>query len=289
MKDWNIDLSNHSLSVNGEQLAAPEVEFGSGPVPKSADWSRATKDARLIEGKDLLNWILVYTSRDKNNAYDLVNNVKKVGEPIGMRVRDPIFIALRSDHLEDYKEEIRRNITKDTQMVVCIIPTTKKDRYDAIKLLCCKEIGIPSQCVVGKTLSKKQNQLSVCSKIIQQINCKLGGQLWRVRNTPPKSMVIGIDVNHDNSRKQGRRSVAGFCASTNDSFTKYYSDTSFQAVGQELVDGLKSFMSKALEEYNKINLTLPHWIFIYRDGVGDGMLPAVVCRKYKINNYNNDY
>merc|ERR1712232_744189 len=137
------------------------------------------------------------------------------------------------------------------------------------------------QCVVGKTLSKKQNQLSVCSKIIQQINCKLGGQLWRVRNTPPKSMVIGIDVNHDNSRKQGRRSVAGFCASTNDSFTKYYSDTSFQAVGQELVDGLKSFMSKALEEYNKINLTLPHWIFIYRDGVGDGMLPAVLEHEVK--------
>mgnify|MGYP005994417117 CR=1 FL=1 len=98
-------------------------------------------------------------------------------------------------------------------------------------------------------------------------------------------MVVGIDVNHDNSRAHGRRSVAGFCASTNDSFTKYYSETSFQAVGQELVDGLKSFISNALQHYNKINATLPRWIFVYRDGVGDGMLPAVVC-KCIVNIYN---
>lgn len=95
-------------------------------------------------------------------------------------------------------------------------------------------------------------------------------------------MVIGIDVCHDNSRAHGRRSVAGYCASTNFSFTKYYSETSFQAVGQELVDGLKTFVSRALQQFNKVNRTLPSWIFIYRDGVGDGMLPAVVStKKYK--------
>ena len=276
MKDWKIDLSKQALRVEGIQLAAVDVAYANGSVPKSADWSRETKDARLIEGKELNDWILLHTSRDRNNAYDLVNNVRQVGEPIGMRIRDPIFVCLRDDHVEEYREEIRRNCARTTQIVVCILPTAKKDRYDAIKLLCCTELSVPSQCVIGKTLAKKQGNMSVCSKIIQQINCKLGGQLWKVNGVPPKSMIVGIDVNHDNSRANGRRSVAGFCASTNDSFTKYYSDTSFQAVGQELVDGLKIFMSKALQHYNKVNSSLPEWIFIYRDGVGDGMLPAVV-------------
>jgi hypothetical protein len=40
-------------------------------------------------------------------------------------------------------------------------------------------------------------------------------------------MVVGIDVYHDTA-PGGRRSVAGFIATTNDSFTKYYSRVAYQ-------------------------------------------------------------
>ena len=37
---------------------------------------------------------------------------------------------------------------------------------------------VPSQCIVTKTISKKQMLMSVATKIVLQINCKLGGELW---------------------------------------------------------------------------------------------------------------
>jgi len=50
----------------------------------------------------------------------------------------------------------------------------------------------------------------------------------------------------------------------------------FQTTGQELADNLKVCMSAALRKYHDINAQLPDRIIIYRDGVGDGQLPAVV-------------
>jgi hypothetical protein len=34
--------------------------------------------------------------------------------------------------------------------VVCVLPTSKKDRYDQIKRCCLVDLPIPSQCVVAK-------------------------------------------------------------------------------------------------------------------------------------------
>ena len=39
---------------------------------------------------------------------------------------------------------------------------------------------VPSQVIVGRTISKKQMLMSVCTKIGIQLNCKLGGEAWAV-------------------------------------------------------------------------------------------------------------
>jgi hypothetical protein len=49
-------------------------------------------------------------------------------------------------------------------------------------------------------------------------------------------MIVGVDVCHDLERGP-KRSVAGFCASTNKTFTNYYSRVTFQSAGQEIVSG----------------------------------------------------
>jgi len=54
-------------------------------------------------------------------------------------------------------------------------------------------------------------------------------------------MVVGIDTYHDSSKKG--RSVGGFVASLNKTFTRYYSETIFQSSMQELIDGLKLAMN----------------------------------------------
>lgn len=41
-------------------------------------------------------------------------------------------------------------------------------------------ISVPSQVIVGRTISKKNMLMSVCTKIGIQLNCKLGGEAWAV-------------------------------------------------------------------------------------------------------------
>ena len=37
---------------------------------------------------------------------------------------------------------------------------------------------MPSQCILGRTLGKKQMMMSVSTKVAMQLDCKLGGELW---------------------------------------------------------------------------------------------------------------
>ncbi|KAI1230074.1 hypothetical protein IHE44_0010463 [Lamprotornis superbus] len=158
---------------------------------------------------------------------------------------------------------------------------------------------------------------SVVQKVLLQINCKLGGQLWGVdvplvrqenpRKRPgmslealekqlmvavmdivPKSqfssplqkqlMVVGMDIHH--SKSQGMRSVIGFVASMNHILTKWYSRVVFQMPHQEIADSLRLCLSQALKRFYELNHSLPMKIVVYRDGVSDPQLDTVL--KYEV-------
>ena len=50
-----------------------------------------------------------------------------------------------NDRTETYLRGIRENLTPEVQMVVIIFPTSRDDRYSAVKKLCCVESPVPSQ------------------------------------------------------------------------------------------------------------------------------------------------
>uniref|UniRef100_A0A8D0HC09 Piwi like RNA-mediated silencing 2 n=1 Tax=Sphenodon punctatus TaxID=8508 RepID=A0A8D0HC09_SPHPU len=160
------------------------------------------------------------------------------------------------------------------QLVVCIVTGTRDDLYGAIKKLCCVQSPIPSQVVNARTIMTQSNKLrSIATKILLQINCKLGGELWGVDIPLKQLMVIGMDVYHDPSR--GMRSVAGFVASLNHALTKWYSRVVFQMPQQEIADSLKVCLVGALQKFYEVNHCLPEKIIVYRDGVSDGQLKTV--------------
>lgn len=133
--------------------------------------------------------------------------------------------------------------------------SNRKDKYDAIKKYLCTDCPTPSQCVVARTLGKQQTVMAIATKIALQMNCKMGGELWRVdmpvsllalgggavtwsfrdrggsaccaTHTPKRhlfslklklAMIVGIDCYHDTTA--GRRSIAGFVASINEGMTR---------------------------------------------------------------------
>ena len=76
--------------------------------------------------------------------------------------------------------------------VIVVLPSNRKDRYDAIKKFCCVDHPVPSQCILQRTLSKKQTIMSVTTKVALQLNCKLGGELWALDIPVIPSKLIDI-------------------------------------------------------------------------------------------------
>ena len=126
--------------------------------------------------------------------------------------------------------------------------------------------------MIQKFTAKKIN-LSVASNIMKQINSKLGGESLRMKwgaefMHKDNVMVIGIDVCH-----AGKKSVVGFCASTNKHQTKYYSDVIINPKNQELITKeLDRCIKNAVQEFKNLpDGALPDKLVIYRDGVGEQM------------------
>ncbi|XP_063287992.1 piwi-like protein 1 [Pelobates fuscus] len=275
LRDWGLNFDTNLLRFNG-RVANPERIQQSGRSvdynPQFADWSREMR-GQLLSVRHLESWILIYTRRNYDVANTLTQTLVKVTQPMGIRINKAIMIEV-DDSQHSYMRALTQNVTPNTQMVVCILSSIHKGKYDAIKKYLCADVPIPSQCVVAKTLSKPQTIMSVASKIALQMNCKMGGELWSVEMPLPDAMIVGIDCYHDTL--SGRRSIAAFVASMNKGLTSWFSRCVIQDQKQEIVDGLKVCMLAALRAYESVNNAKPKRVLIYRDGVGDGQLKTLV-------------
>ncbi|XP_068122739.1 UV radiation resistance-associated gene protein isoform X3 [Hyperolius riggenbachi] len=277
LRDWGLNFDTELLSFSG-RVAPPErirqrdryVDYN----PQFADWTRELRGPCLLSCKGLSKWVMVYPRRNYDTASTFLQNLLKVGSSMGFQVQKPLMVETE-DSVDGYLQVIQRNVTEDTQMVVCVLSSINKSKYDAIKKYLCMDRPTPSQCVLTRTLSKPQTIMSVCTKILMQMNCKMGGELWTVDIPLDGMMLVGIDIYHDTVL--GGKSVAGFIASVNRHCTRWFSRGLIQDEKQEIVDSLKLCMQSALLAWSKNNNnSLPSRIILYRDGVGDGQLQAVV-------------
>ena len=166
-------------------------------------------------------------------------------------------------------------------MVVLILPGQKGKNplYDELKRFLLSEYPIPSQVVLCNTISRGKNLRSIISKVLIQMNAKLGGIPWAVDKLPlmdKPTMICGLDVFHN--PQLGKKSVLGLCASTNNTATTYWSTSVVQEEqGQEGSNNLCVGMQGALEAFKKANGSYPARVVFYRDGVGEGQIDGI-CR-----------
>uniref|UniRef100_A0A8C3PIK8 Piwi-like protein 1 n=1 Tax=Calidris pygmaea TaxID=425635 RepID=A0A8C3PIK8_9CHAR len=273
LRNWGLSFDSNLLSFSARVIQAEKI-LQSGNVfdynPQFADWSKETRGAPLICAKPLDNWLLLYTRRNYEIANTLLQNLFKVTPSMGIRMSKATMIEVE-DRTEAYLRVLQQSITPDTNIAVCVLSSSRKDKYDAIKKYLCTDCPIPSQCVLARTLSKPQTGLAIATKIALQMNCKMGGELWSVEIPV---MIVGIDCYHDTL--SGKHSIAGFVANLNQTMTRWFSRCVVQGQGQEIVDGLKACLQTALRDWFKWNKYLPSRIIVYRDGVGDGQLHTLV-------------
>ena len=88
---------------------------------------------------------MVYHNRNRNQAENFIKTVKHVGPQMGIDVSEAIPIELPNDRTETYLQTIRSHLNPEVQIVVIIFPTSRDDRYNAVKKLCCIDAPVPSQ------------------------------------------------------------------------------------------------------------------------------------------------
>ncbi|XP_017481987.1 PREDICTED: protein argonaute-3 [Rhagoletis zephyria] len=277
---WGLNLKNAHEYLNGRQFEEEKImlgkkQFGAGV---NADFSKYVGNNEVLEVVHLSNWILFHCKTDSRCAKNFYEHVDRNSRALGIRVDKPKIVILDNDRVDTYVKALRTNIDGQTQIVVCISPTNRDDRYAAIKKVCCAEIPIPSQVINARTLLNEAKNRSIVQKIMLQMNCKLGGSLWAVKIPFKNVMICGIDSYHDAAQKGN--SVAAFVASLNQNYTKWYSKAVIQGKREEIVNGLCSSFTAAVTRFHRENGVFPDNIIIYRDGVGDGQLP--LCSGHEI-------
>ncbi|XP_054611859.1 piwi-like protein 1 [Dunckerocampus dactyliophorus] len=276
LEKWGLSFDKQLLNLTGRVLPPERIFQESRSYsynPRTADWMREMRGLAVISSPPLQNWLLLYTRRNTKEAQSLLQTLHKVTPPLRILLQKAVMIEYE-DHQESLLRTLQQNVGNEIQMVVVILSSNRKDKYDSIKKYLCVDCPTPSQCVLARTLSRPQALMTIATKIALQMACKIGGELWSVEIPLKQLMIVGIDCYHDTTA--GKRSIGALVASLNQSMSRWYSKVKLQNRGQEIMDGLKMAFAGALKDYFKFNRCLPSRIVVYRDGVGDGQLHSVV-------------
>ncbi|XP_065507718.1 piwi-like protein 2 [Caloenas nicobarica] len=280
---WGLRLDPNIHWTQGRVLPMERINLRySSFIPnEELSWNKELTQEAPISAISVNYWVLVYPKRLQDMARELAATMERSCGSVGMHVGRPAMLELKDDRIETYAKTIRGVLGSEdkVQLLLCIISGNRDDLYAAIKKLCSVQSPVPSQVINAQTLMGPVGKIrSVVQKVLLQINCKLGGELWGVDIPLKQLMVIGMDVYHGHSK--GLRSVIGFVASMNPVLTKWYSRVVFQMPHQEIADSLRLCLADALQHFYEMNHCLPKKVVVYRDGVSDSQLDTVL--KYEI-------
>ncbi|XP_054155822.1 piwi-like protein 1 [Oppia nitens] len=279
MNQWGLKFESVPVEINARRLDCEKIlmqgdtpQTGATFIQKTGDFSKEIRNKSMFGGCRVQDWVIIATQRDRQLVDEFSQTLNRVCRPLGIQLNRPQVQHLENDRIPTYVEACKA-LEPKTQIAVILLPNNSKDRYDAIKKIFCIDHPIPSQCVVTKTLSKKQMLMSVCTKVGIQMGAKLGGEPWALDIPPKDLMVAGFDVHRDQASRG--KAIGGFVCSTNATLTKWYSRVAFHDNREELSSNLATNFSNGLKRYYEINKKLPQRLIIYRDGVGEGDIQYV--------------
>jgi len=258
----------------------------SSGAPNSFDIERNIREidrkiqAKMFSQPPLKCWGIFHGDRDAQVANQFKSTMKQCLDTVGYDSSEPAMHAVRPGMRSDaWIRELKAKLNDGIQMIVLILPGAKgkSTLYDDIKRFLLTEYPIPSQVVLAQTIQRGKNLRSIISKVLIQMNAKLGGIPWAVDNLPymdKPTMICGLDVFH--ATNLGKKSVLALSASMNNSATTYWSTAVVQDdVGQEASNSLCTGMAGACEAFKRANGSFPAQVIFYRDGVGEGQIQGV--------------
>lgn len=230
-----MKFGEEPAALHGYKYDAGNLVMGatSSGAPNSFDIEKSAREldrkiqAKMFTQPALNTWGIFHGDRDAQAANQFKSTFKQCLDQVGYESQDPAVHAVRGAMRSDgWIKALKEQLNDGVQMIVLIIPGQKgkSQLYDDLKRFLLTEYPIPSQVVLANTISKGKNLRSIVSKILIQINAKLGGIPWAVDNLPfmdQPTMICGLDVFH--ATNLGKKSVLALSASMNNSATTYWS------------------------------------------------------------------
>lgn len=277
-KKWNLDLGSDILSLQGRVLPGETIFLKTKSVFGKTDWASDCRSNQLVDMVPLDRWAMVFYDEEKAAAETLFMEMRNQCRVMRWTIETPTIIKLDRNDIRSYIDGVEQSLKQcpEARIIVVVVGSNDSSRYSALKKQCCTETkAVPSQVVRAVTLSK--NLPSVCSKIMLQMNCKMGGSIWRVDIPLKNSMVLGYDCYHDSANKS--KTVGAAVSSFDKDMTRWFSSCALHEDGKEMCKNLVSFVRDALKKYRDNNNNVdPDNLILYRDGVGEGQI-AVVYRE----------
>lgn len=187
MLNGNDEIVGNPRRLPGYILNESEVKL-SGSTMLTDNGNLNFKD-KLLEVPTLKDWVMVY-SYGKNAEYDdtdadsAVTLMQKASQAFGVTIKTPGFITIQGNKVEVWKEQIENDVQKNgkPQIVVLFFTQFEEKLYGPLKEFLTCQLSIPCQVIRRRTLSSQQakNPMSAATKIVIQINQKIGGIAWEV-------------------------------------------------------------------------------------------------------------
>lgn len=287
LQRFNTDLDSQLISFDGRALPQEVMIFGGGrsvPNDNRVDWTNAMKINQMFHSVPLKRWIFMYPRKFERDSEVFLGLMREVASGMNYEMGEPRIKVIADDRTASYVNEIEAVMSMDPKLIMIVVPNNAADRYAAIKRLTCVGKAIPTQVIVSKTMMPKKGNMggvkSIATKVMIQLNSKLGGAPWMINFPASGVMTVGFDVTHDSRNKN--KSYGAFVASMDlKKAVEYFSVVSPHNDGAEMSTNIELHMVQALKSYYTLHGKLPDRIFFYRDGVGDGQIEYIHAQEVK--------
>ena len=224
---------------------------------------------KALKVEQFKNWLCLYEKHNYNQADQLFNTMKSAAKGYGISVSEPEWVEMpdKSNDPRDWTATVDDYFENNKYQFVLFLLDRNDFIYPELKKHSLVNTGYISQVV--KTFSLRKNAMSVCSKIILQINAKLDGASYKIKFSNSiyerKLMVIGVDSSHF-----GHNTGVAMVATMDNDFTSFYNKEEVieEKNKAQLEFKVSLFIEDALKEFlKKNNNKLPSGVIIYRQGV----------------------
>ena len=265
---YGIEVKPVKDLFNAYYMKQTKLVGGNGKEVRSSD-----RTFPVLEKANMKNWLCFYEKNNYSDAENLYNTLSKASKAYGIKIAEPEWIEMNNnskavdwtDTADDY---FGKGVKREFDFVVFLLGKNDKIYAQLKKHSLCKN-GYVSQVVKARSIQKK-GAMSVCSKILLQLNAKLGGVSYKASMDKTvqerKLMVVGVDSSHI----KGKRTGVAMVATLNDSYTDFYNKEEIieeKNNKEQLQYCISNFIEEAVTAYNKRNKEMPKGVIIYRQGV----------------------